>query len=348
MKTNSCIKKKLSFIIIFLLSGVLLIGFGTYYYIFHAPNIQEVEDETYLYIRDTDSFEDVLQQIESKAVLSNRLTFVQVAKRLKYTQALKPGRYALENKMSNVMLIRKLRSGQQDPVKLQFNSVRTKEQLAGRIASQIMADSVSLITLMNDAEFLKAYDVTPATVISLFIPNTYEVFWNTGTENLFKRMKREYDHFWSSARKEKAAAIPMTQEEVIILASIIQEETNKQSEYPIIAGLYINRLKRKMPLQACPTVKYAVGDFSLQRILNKHLKVDSPYNTYMYPGLPPGPIRTPSTICIDAVLNYAKHDYLFMAADASLNGGHAFAKTGAEHMRNARKIQQVLNERGIK
>jgi UPF0755 protein len=247
-----------------------------------------------------------------------------------------------------VELVRKLRNGQQDPVKLQFNSLRTKEQLAGRIAEQIMADSMSLITLMNDPEFLKQYEVTPATVISLFIPNTYEVFWNIKAENLFKRMKKEYDHFWTSERKAKAAAIPMTQEEVIILASIIQEETNKKSEYPIIAGLYINRLRKKMPLQACPTVKYAVGDFTLQRILHKHLKVDSPYNTYKYPGLPPGPIRTPSTICIDAVLNYEKHDYLYMAADASLNGGHAFAKTGAEHMRNARKIQQVLNEKGIK
>jgi UPF0755 protein len=247
-----------------------------------------------------------------------------------------------------VELIRKLRNAQQDPVKLQFNSLRTKEQLAGRIAEQIMVDSASLITLMNDPEFLKQYEVTPETVISLFIPNTYEVFWNIKAENLFKRMKREYDHFWTSERKAKAAAIPMTQEEVIILASIIQEETNKKSEYPTIAGLYINRLRKKMPLQACPTVKYAVGDFTLRRILHKHLKVDSPYNTYKYPGLPPGPIRTPSTICIDAVLNYEKHDYLYMAADASLNGGHAFAKTGAEHLRNARKIQQVLNERGIK
>ncbi|HPM10582.1 MAG TPA: endolytic transglycosylase MltG [Paludibacter sp.] len=346
MKTNSY-KKKLFIVVFSLLSGILLIGIGSYYYVFHAPNINQVEDETFLYIRDTDTFDDVLKQIESKAVVTNRFTFIQVARRLKYTH-IKPGRYALENKMSNVELIRKLRNAQQDPVKLQFNSLRTKEQLAGRIAEQIMVDSASLITLMNDPEFLKQYEVTPETVISLFIPNTYEVFWNIKAENLFKRMKREYDHFWTSERKAKAAAIPMTQEEVIILASIIQEETNKKSEYPIIAGLYINRLRKKMPLQACPTVKYAVGDFTLQRILHKHLKVDSPYNTYKYPGLPPGPIRTPSTICIDAVLNYEKHDYLYMAADASLNGGHAFAKTGAEHMRNARKIQQVLNEKGIK
>jgi UPF0755 protein len=341
-------KKKLFITVISLFSGVLLIGIGAYYYVFHAPNINQVEDETFLYISDTDSFDDVLKQIESKAVVSNRFTFIQVAKRLNFTHALKPGRYALGNKMSNMALIRKLRNGQQDPVKLQFNSLRTKEQLAGKIAEQIMADSMSLITLMNDPEFLKQYEVTPTTVISLFIPNTYEVFWNIGVENLFKRMKREYDLFWTSERKAKAATIPMTQEEVIILASIIQEETNKKSEYPIIAGLYINRLRKKMPLQACPTVKYAVGDFTLRRILHKHLKIDSPYNTYKYPGLPPGPIRTPSTTCIDAVLNYEKHDYLYMAADASLSGGHAFAKTGAEHMRNARKIQQVLNEKGIK
>ena len=340
--------KRIILISTFIVTSLSLIVAGGGYYILFYPNIKNVEENTYLYIHDKDNFEQVLDQLNEITDISAIFTFRLVAKQLGYIDNIKPGRYGIHNNMSNIELIRKLRSGKQDPLNLQFNSLRTKEQLAGRISAQIMADSLSIINLLNDDAFLGQYDLYPATSIALFIPNTYEVFWDMDAYELFERMKKEFDTFWNETRLEKAAAIPMTPMEVITLASIVQEETNKNFEYPIIAGLYINRLRRNMPLQACPTVKYAVGDFNLRRILNRHLKVDSPYNTYMHPGLPPGPIRTPSTICIDAVLNYEKHNYLFMTAKETFNGEHNFAATGAEHMRNARKYQRALNARGIR
>jgi UPF0755 protein len=344
------INKTKRFILISLTSllTLSLVAVAGVYYILFSPNLKNVEENTYLYIRDNDSFAAVLDQLIEKTDISNTFTLNLVAKQLKYIDNVKPGRYAISDNMTNIELVRKLRSGKQDPLKLQFISMRTNEQLAGRISTQIMADSLSIITLLNDEEFLKQYDKKPVNAFALFIPNTYEVFWDMDAYELFERMKKEYDIFWNESRKEKAAAIPMTQMEVITLASIIQEETNKSFEYPIIAGLYINRLRRNMPLQACPTVKYAVGDFTLRRILNRHLKVDSPYNTYIYPGLPPGPIRTPSTVCIDAVLNYEKHNYLFMTAKETFNGEHNFAATHAEHVRNARRYQRALNANGIR
>jgi len=331
-----------------LLITAAIVSIAAFYYVFNMPNFNHIEDDTYLYIYENDGFEEVLQALQNKAEIRNVANFVYTAKKLKYNQAIKSGRYKLNNGSSNLALVRQLRSGNQDPLQLRFNNIRTKEQLAASLAKQLMVDSLSIITLLNDKDYAQTLGFTDQTIIGMFIPNTYEIFWNISTANLFKRMKQEYDSFWTDNRKAQAAAIPMTENEVITLASIIQEETNKNDEYPIIAGLYINRLKINMPLQACPTVKYALGDFALRRILNKHLTVESPYNTYQHKGLPPGPIRTPAIVCIDAVLNYAKHDYLFMAADASMNGRHAFAKTGAEHMRNARKYQQVLNANGIK
>ena len=290
-------------------TGLLILGFLTATYILYAPNLKSVKEDTYLYIPDYYSFDQVVEQLKEKAKIANTYTLVFVSKRLKYHTHIRPGRYSITKGMSNFALIRKLRGGAQDPLMLRFNSLRTKEQLAGRLGSLLMADSMSIITLLNDEDYLKKYDLQPNTSMALFIPNTYEVFWNMDANDIFEKMKREYDVFWNESRKAKAAAIPMSQLEVITLASIIQDETNKNFEYPIIAGLYINRLKKKMPLQACPTVKFALGDFALQRILHRHLQVNSPYNTYKYTGLPPGPIRMPSTVCIDAVLNYEKHNY---------------------------------------
>ncbi len=348
MATKSRTKRNIFIAIIFTVTALFFIVVGAYYYIFEASNFKQVEDATYLYIYDTDSFEDVVEQLKTKSQIKNLSSFIFVAKQLKYDKSVKSGRYLLTDNMANLKLVRQLRSGIQEPLQLKFNNIRTKEQLAGRIASQLMADSISLINLLEDEAYVEQLGFTPQTIIAMFIPNTYEIYWNTGADAFFQRMKREYESFWNASRKDKAKTIPMNPIEVITLASIIQEESNKNDEYPIIAGLYINRIKIGMPLQACPTVKFALGDFTLRRILNKHLQVESPYNTYKNKGLPPGPIRTPSIVCIDAVLNYAKHDYLFMAADASMNGRHVFAKTGAEHMSNARKYQQVLNAKGIK
>lgn len=317
-------------------------------YIFLAPNSRINNEETYLYIRNDDGFGEVMQQMRETGMLKNNYSFRLASLVLQYNKKVKPGRYRINNNMPNILLIKKLRSGDQEPVQLKFNNIRTKEQLAGRLSKQIMADSVSIVNLLSDNDFLSDYQLNTQTVVSIFIPNTYEVFWNLDAEKLFQRMKKESDRFWNEERLAKAAEIPMTAVEVITLASIIEEETNKKHEYPIIAGLYINRLRKGMPLQACPTVRFALNDFTIKRVLFKHIAFESPYNTYQNAGLPPGPIRLPSVVCIDAVLNYQKHDYLFMSAKETLNGEHNFAVTGAEHMRNARKYQQALNRLNIR
>lgn len=312
------------------------------------PNTSIQDEDTYLYISDDDQFEDVLAQIKDRSLLINNFTFTILAKQIKYDQKIRPGRYKMTPGMSNFVLLRKLRGGKQDPVKLIINNIRTKEQLAGKLSSMIMADSLSLINALNDSVFLKQYDLNPYNAVIFFIPNTYEVFWDTDTQEIFDRMKKEFNAFWNQERLNKAAAIPMTQTEVMTLASIVEEETNKKKEHPIIAGLYINRLKINMPLQACPTIRFALNGYTINRVLIRHLKVRSPYNTYKNKGLPPGPIRLPSPTTIDAVLNYEKHDYLFMTAKETLNGEHNFAVTYAEHSINAKKYQQELNRLGIK
>ena len=346
--TMSKNKKSLSqkiLLAVALTTGLFFI-FAIYAILF--PNTSIQDEDTYLYISDDDQFEDVLEQIKDKSLLINDFTFKVLAKQIKYDQKIRPGRYKITPGMSNFILLRKLRGGKQDPVKLVINNIRTKEQLAGRLSSMIMADSLSIINALNDSVFLKQYDLNPYNAVIFFIPNTYEVFWDTDTKELFDRMKKEFNAFWNEDRLTKAAAIPMTQTEVMTLASIVEEETNKKKEHPIIAGLYINRLKINMPLQACPTIRFALNDYSINRVLIKHLKVKSPFNTYKNKGLPPGPIRLPSPATIDAVLNYEKHDYLFMTAKETLNGEHNFAVTYAEHSINAKKYQQELNRLGIK
>ncbi|GAB1414670.1 endolytic transglycosylase MltG [Paludibacter sp.] len=345
MKKKNKIKLFLNTSII-LVSLLVLMLFGGYY-VFLAPNIKNIDDKSYVYIRDNDNLENIIIQLKQNFKVSNQTTLKWVAKILNYDENIRSGRYSIHNNTSNLELIRKLRGGKQEPLSVSFNNIRTKSQLASRLSSQLMADSISIDALLNDTAFLKQYNLNEFTAISLFIPNTYEFYWDTDSNELFERMKKEYDKFWDETRISKAQKIPMTQAEVMTLASIIEEETKKRFEYPIIAGLYINRLKKKMPLQACPTIKFALGDFKLQRILTKHTKFDSPYNTYQNLGLPPGPIRIPSIVCIDAVLNYTKHNYLFMAAKETFNGEHNFAATGEEHMRNARKYQKALNARGI-
>lgn len=334
---------------LFIVGGIILCLFILFaVYAVLLPNTSPQNEESYLYISDEDEFDDILSQINEKSLLINEFTFKFIAKQIKYDQKIRPGRYKITPGMSNLILIRKLRGGIQEPVKLVINNIRTKEQLAGKLSSLIMADSLSIMHALSDSAFLEKYDLNTYNAVIFFIPNTYEFFWDTDTKELFDRMKKEFDAFWNDERMAKAAAIPMTQTEVMTLASIIEEETNKKKEHPIIAGLYINRLRIKMPLQACPTIRFALNDYTINRVRFSHLQVQSPYNTYKNKGLPPGPIRLPSPSTIDAVLNYEKHDYLFMTAKETLNGEHNFAITYAEHSRNARKYQQELNRLGIK
>lgn len=311
--------------------------------ILFAPNISvKNEEDSYLYIRDNSSIEDVVVNLQTSANVFSVFTFKQAANILKYNK-IRPGRYEIKNGMSNFKLVRMLKNGRQSPLKLTFNNIRTKEQLASRLSKVIMADSLSILQLMNDTVFLATYQLNPNTSIAVFIPNTYEVFWDMDARELFERMKKEYDIFWTDERKAKAAAIPLTTVEVATLASIVEEETNSKAERPMVAGLYINRLKKEMPLQADPTLKFAVGDFSIKRLKLGHILKISPYNTYRNKGLPPGPIRVASQNGIDAVLNYAKHDYLFMCAKETLNGEHNFAVTYIEHLVNARRYQKALD-----
>jgi UPF0755 protein len=312
------------------------------------PNIDLKGQETkHLYIPTGSNFGDVMQQLEDSGLVRNSRTFRWLARRKNYPNKVSPGRYLLHHRMGNNELINLLRSGRQDPVRVTFNNIRTREQLAGTIARQVEADSASLIRLLNDVQVLEPFGKTPETSVLLFLPNTYEFYWNTGARQFLERMGREYGRFWNEERRGQAAAMGLTPDEVGILASIVQAETNRVDEMDRVAGVYINRLRRNMPLQADPTVVFALGDFSIRRVLNRHLAFDSPYNTYLYPGLPPGPINLPGPEVIDRVLQYERHDYLFFCAKDDFSGYHAFARTYAEHLANARKYRQALNERQI-
>ena len=307
----------------------------------------ELTETAYIYIDDDRDYEEIIEQLQEKVTLPNEDIFRLLADRMNYPNMVKTGRYAIEDGMTMPDLIRRLRSGSQVPINLTFNNIRTMENLAGRLSSQLMADSVSILNVLNDTSVATTYGFNEQTFCAMFIPNTYEVYWDTSIENLINRMKKEYDSFWNAERRAKAEKVGLTPIEVTTLASIVEEEATYADEYAIVAGLYINRLNRGMRLEADPTVKFALGDPSLRRILFKHLEVESPYNTYKIDRLPPGPIRIPSTTSIEATLSPTQHNYIFMCAKDDLSGRHNFAVTHAEHARNARAYQRALNERGI-
>ena len=292
------------------------------------------------------SFDDVVMLLDIVAEFDNE-KFVSLSSIMKYDSNVHAGRYEIKNGITLHDLIRQLRSGTQKPVNVTFNNVRTLPQLAGIASRHLESDSAELIAAMTDTALIAQLGFTRETFPAIFIPNTYQFMWNTTGREWVERMKHEYDKFWTDRRKAKADSIGLTLVEVSTLASIVEEETNRADEYPIIAGLYLNRLRKGMLLQACPTLKYSLGNFGLRRILAKDKEVDSPYNTYKNPGLPPGPIRMPSSKTIDAVLNAADTDYLFMCAKPDGSGGHNFARTNAEHSRNAAIYQKELNRRKI-
>ncbi|MFC2122030.1 endolytic transglycosylase MltG, partial [Bacteroidota bacterium] len=249
------------------------------------------------------------------------------------------------NRLNNNNLVNLLRAGANVPLNVTFNNLRTKEQLAGRVSKLLETDSVSIINIINDSTFLEEQGFNEYTIPSLFIPNTYEFFWNTSAEQFLQRMIKEYNTFWTPERIRKAEESGFSRVDISIIASITECETLKNDEKPTIAGVYINRIKKGMKLQADPTVVFAVGDFTLRRVLNKHLRVDSPYNTYKYKGLPPGPIKIPSIASIDAVLNYQDHNYIFFCAREDFSGYHNFASTLTQHNRNSRAYHKALRER---
>ncbi|MDR2680469.1 MAG: endolytic transglycosylase MltG [Tannerella sp.] len=318
------------------------------YYVLYMPVFSSSETKhVYIYEEDKD-FGRLCEVLRDSARHRNVKEFELLAKLWKYPENMKPGYYAIEPDMNNRRLLNMLRRGRQVPVHLTFNNIRLISDLTDRLSEQLMLNSDDLLMLISDDDYCESIGFNTTTIKAMFIPNTYEVYWNISADRLMERMKREYEVFWTDSRRNRAADIHLSPVEISILASIVEEETAVPDELPVVAGLYINRLIKGMPLQADPTVKYAVGDFSLKRILNTHLTVDSPYNTYLYEGLPPGPIRIPSIRSIDAVLNYTHHNYLYMCAKEDFSGRHNFAVTLSEHTRNAKKYHAALNEKGIK
>lgn len=326
----------------------LVIGIKLFMVLFGRAITLPAGSSGQLYIRTGETLEKVAEELKNTGVHSNISEFIWVAHRKKLDQTLKPGHYVITDGMSNFHLVRMMALGRQTPVRVIFHNMRSIEQLAGRLASQIEADSASLLKTFSDSVIQRKAGFNAATIPSMFIPNTYEVYWTVTPEQFFSRMHDEYNIFWNETRKNRCKEIGYSIDEVVTLASIVEQETNKNSEKSTIAGVYINRLRKKIPLQADPTVKYAIGDFSIRRIKAEHLTIESPYNTYKYNGLPPGPICLPSVSSIEAVLNYEDHGYYYFCAKDDLSGYHEFARDYNAHLHNARKYQRALNAMGIK
>ncbi len=339
--------KKLLLLIVGLLliiGGVL--GFSLYSKIFGSNTVQD----GFLYIPTDSDFKEV--ENLARPFLKRVKPFVWMAEKLNYPEAVKPGKYKISKGMSNFELVRMLRSGKQTTVNLSFNNQDTFEKLAGRISRQLEADSISLLKAFTDTVFFKEAGFKPETAIGMYIPNSYEFYWNTTAEDFRAKMLDEYTKFWDATKLEKAKKLNLTKNEVITLASIVQKETATVSERPIVAKLYLNRLASDWPLQADPTIIFALkakfgNDMVIKRVFSKDLEINSPYNTYKNTGLPPGPISMPDISSIEAVLNPASHDYYYMCASVTTFGTHEFAKTLDQHNRNAAKYQQWLNKQGV-
>lgn len=332
----------------FVLFLIALAGYtvGQYAWKFIGGNVHT--ESRYLYIPTGSNYADLLQQFEEKDILNDVESFKWVAKKMNFGQKMKPGKYRLQEGMSNRTLINMLKSGNQEPVRLYFQNIRLQEQFVGMVSKKIEADSLSMSRLLDSAEFVKAYGFTKNNVYTVFIPNSYEFYWNTDAKTFFLKMFDEYQKFWTAERKAKAEKLKLSPAQVSILASIVDSEALVDSEMPMIAGLYLNRLTKGMKLEADPTVIFANNDFSIRRVLNKHLRKASPYNTYLHTGLPPGPISMPSIAAIDAVLEAKTHGYIYMCAKEDFSGTHNYASTMTEHLANAKRFQEALNKRNIR
>jgi UPF0755 protein len=327
--------------------SAIIIGWGLYQKIY-APNVFDNRKDQIIYIPTGSTIDDVVLYLKEEGLVKDTEAFKWLAQKMKYSDHVKPGKYQLKNKMSNKEIISLLRSGKQIPVNITFSNLRTSYDLAGAVGGKIEADSASISFLFKDKSYLEKYGLTEDNSLCLMIPNTYEFKWNTSAEEFFERMSKEYKKFWTEQRKAKAKNIGLSQTQVCILASIVDKETRKNDEKPTIAGVYMNRYTKGWKLEADPTLVFAAGDFSIRRVLNQHKEIDSPYNTYLYTGLPPGPICMPAISSVDAVLNYTKHDYMFFCAREDFSGYHSFAKNYIQHLTNARRFQRELDRRNIK
>ena len=319
---------------------------GAIGYLWFAPQFFPPKT-AYVYIYPDDTLDSIYNKVEKAGCPRTFIGFRWMAQYRHYDQHIHTGRYAIRQGENVYHVLSRLLWGYQEPMNLVVGSVRNLDRLARHVGQQLMADSTDIAKVLSDSTLIASAGYTPQTLPALFIPNTYEVYWDMSAHAFLDRMVQEHDRFWTKARRDKAQALGMTPIEVATLASIVEEETNNREEKPIVAGLYINRLQRGMPLQADPTVRFAVGEFGRQRITYADLAWDSPYNTYLHAGLPPGPIRIPTPEGLDAVLDYTRHNYLYMCAKEDFSGRHNFASNYADHLRNARRYQQALNERRI-
>lgn len=332
---------------ILLISGAsLIIVLGIVYWLFFS-HFSTNSKPSYVYIDNDDTADSVFVKVKEAAHPNQCIGLKICSTLLSYSSHVHPGRYATGEGISTFRLIRNLRGGRQTPVALVIPVVHTMDNLAARLSNQLEADSMTLAKCFKDTVLLKQMGVDTATVACLFLPNTYEVYWDIAPQKLLLRMKKEHDAFWTAARKKQAAEAGITPDEAYTLASIVEQESANEKERPMIAGMYLNRLHQGMKLQADPTVKFALKDFALRRIMLNHLSVNSPYNTYQHTGLPIGPICIPSLNAIESVLHYAHHDYVYMCAKEDFSGTHNFAATYAEHMQNAKRYADALNKRGI-
>ncbi len=338
---------------IFITLAVLFITFTFYgWQLAKTPNLQADKPEAFvLLIPDGSTYESVLDTLKRNDVVNDFMSFRFMAKLLNYPERVKAGRYVIKSNSGNLQVITKLRNGLQDAVKLTFNNIRLKEDLIERIGRKFAFGPVVLGQMLNDGVVCQKYGLDTANIVSMFLPNTYDLFWNTKPEKLLDRMHDEYKKFWTSARLDKAKAIGLSPAQVSVMASIVDAETNQEDEMPRVAGVYLNRYNLPMPLQADPTVIFAWRDFDIKRVTERILAIRSPYNTYRNQGLPPSPINLPSTVAIDAVLNAEQHDYLYFCVklgdDGKFTGHHEFAVTYEDHQNNARLYQKRLNEMKI-
>lgn len=307
-----------------------------------------VSQKTYLYIPTNATFQQVKDSISKGNLLIDSATFYSLAKDRAYSSKIKSGKYPVKKGMNNREVLNMLVAGNQEAVNIAFRNVRLKTSFVAMVSKKLEFDSLSLINLLDSVAYVKTYGFNTDNIYTMFIPNSYEMYWDLSAQDFFERMNGEYKKFWDAKRLQKAGALNLSPQEVTILASIVDSEALMDDEMPTIAGLYLNRLNKGIKLEADPTVIFANNDFTIRRVLNRHLTKESPYNTYRNKGLPPGPITMPSIKAIDAVLSPETHEYIYMCAKEDFSGYHNFASNLSEHLKNARRFQQALNERNIK
>ena len=324
------------------LAGAAAFVIGRYYIDNRQPNFTE---EYVLYVRPETTAGQIADSLQAGAGMIRPKSLERVFKKMDVASKVKPGRYVVDATCPSIYVARMLTFGWQTPQDLVLSgTMRNKGRIAKKISTQMMVDSASVANALNDKEFLARYGFTPENVFALILPDTYQMYWTASVEDIFDRLKKEYDAFWTPERDAKAKAQGLNRMQVSVMASIVSGETLKDFEYPIIAGVYLNRYNKGMKLQADPTIAFCY-DYTLDRILKKHLQVDSPYNTYKHVGLPPAPINVPPKACLDAVLDPAKHGYIYFCASAEFDGTHNFAVTYSEHLKNARQFQRALTAR---